>query len=115
MPAEPHDVAYLWDMLDAALAIVEYVSAKKLDDDIRDRMLRDAVERNFEILGQAARRVSESFRAGHPEIPWRRIIGLRNILAHDYGEIKNEKMWDLAKRNIPELANAVRPLVPPIE
>lgn len=102
-------------MLDAALAIAEYITTKKLDDYIHDRMLRDAVERNFEILGEAARRVSESFREDHPEIPWRRIIGLRNILAHEYGEIKHEKMWDLAKRSVPELVNALRPLVPPVE
>jgi len=48
-----------------------------------DRKLQLAVERSLEIIGEAARRVSPVFRESHPEVPWRRIIGLRNVLAHE--------------------------------
>jgi len=52
-----------------------------------DKLVRYAVERRIEVIGEAARHISESFKIMHPEIPWRRIIGQRNILAHEYGEI----------------------------
>jgi len=109
------DAAVLWDMLDAAQAVGDFIVSKGLEDYLRDRMLRGAVERHLEIIGEAARKVSESFKIEHPEIPWRRIIGLRNVLAHEYGEIKNEKMWDLAKNKLPDLVLALRPLIPAID
>ncbi len=87
MQPEKRDMAYLWDMLDAARAIAEFVEGKTYHDYETNRMLRSAAERNVEIIGEAARRVSEETRAKHPEIPWRSIIGQRNILAHEYDEI----------------------------
>jgi uncharacterized protein with HEPN domain len=112
MPNNPDD-APLWDMLDAARAIMDFTSDKKAEDYLRDRMLRGAVERHLEIIGEAARKVSESFRARQPEIPWRRIIGLRNILAHEYGEIKHERIWALISGEIPGLVRILARLVPP--
>lgn len=112
MPSE-RDKAPLWDMLDGARAILDFTSGKTADDYFLDRMLRGAVERHLEIIGEAARKISEPFRVGHPEIPWRRIIALRNILAHDYGEIKHERIWALVREGIPELVQALAGLVPP--
>ena len=60
-----------------------------------DRKTRNAVERNLEIVGEAARRVSSKMRENHPDIPWRSIIGLRNVLAHEYGEIHYEILWSI--------------------
>jgi uncharacterized protein with HEPN domain len=51
----------------------------------------------------------------HPEIPWRRIIGQRNILAHEYGEILVERIWKTAKESIPELVEVLNQLIPPAE
>jgi len=113
MPNNPDDAAPLWDMLDAARAITDFVSDKRAEDYFRNRMLRGAVERHLEIVGEAARRESESFRARHPEIPWQRIIGLRNILAHEYGEIKHERMWALVTGEIPGLVRILAGIVPP--
>jgi uncharacterized protein with HEPN domain len=112
MPREKNDMVYLWDMLDAARAVVEFVSGKTCLDYQGDRMLRGAVERHVEIIGEAAKRVSEGFRAAHAEIPWRSIVGVRNILAHDYGEVKDDKMWIVATESIPELVEALCVLVP---
>ena len=113
MAPEKDDTVYLWDMLDAAKAVVGFVASRSYQEYEGDRMLRGAVERHIEIIGEAARRVSLSFQAAHDEIPWRSIIGLRNVLAHDYGEIMDDKMWVLATRSIPELVKALEPLVPP--
>lgn len=85
MSIKPRDSAYLWDMLDAAGAVVSFVGSKTLDDYLKDPMLQAAVERKIEIIGVAAGKISEEFRQTHDHIPWRRIIGLRNVLAHDYG------------------------------
>jgi uncharacterized protein with HEPN domain len=80
MRPERGDLAFLWDMLDAARAIQEFVAGKKLEEYARDRMMRGAVERHIEIIGEAARNLSESLRGEHPEIPWRTIIAQRNVL-----------------------------------
>lgn len=84
MPAEEsRDPAYLWDMLDAASALSTFVDGRTFGEYQADRMLRNAVERNIEIIGEAANRVSHSFQQSHPEIPWRNIIGQRNMLIHE--------------------------------
>ena len=112
MAPDQRDRAYLWDMLDAALAVQDFVAGKKFEDYVLDRMLRGAVERHLEIIGEAARRVSEEFKLTHPEIPWRGIIGQRNILAHEYGEVNNERVWQVAVSYLPELISQIRTLLP---
>ena len=63
-------------------------------------MVRNAVERNLEIIGEAARCVSQAFRESHYEIPWKAIIALRNVLAHEYGEIRYERLWLLCTQQL---------------
>lgn len=109
---EKRDPACLWDMLDAAKAITVFVSTRSFYDYQKDRMLRNAVERNMEIIGEAANRVSKSFQKDHPEIPWRSMIGQRNILIHEYGEVKDERIWAVATKHIPELVKFLEPLLP---
>ena len=87
MQPEAKDAAYLWDMLDAARAIQQFVGSRSFEHYQAVRMLRGAVERHIEIIGEAANRVSRACRSAHPEIPWQRIIAQRKVLAHEYGEI----------------------------
>ena len=112
MRPEERDKAHLWDMLDAALAVEEFIRGKTYHDYLTNRMLRGAVERNVEIVGEAARRVSEATRQGHPEIPWRAIVGQRNVLAHEYDEILHEAIWRIATARIPELIAMLRTIMP---
>jgi len=86
MQPDKEDMARLWDMLDAAQAAVQFTCERQFDDFLEDRMVRNAVERNLEIIGEAAKCVSPALRDAHPEIPWRAIIALRNVLAHEYGK-----------------------------
>jgi len=65
----------------------------------------------LEIIGEAAGRVSTSFRNAHPEIPWRQIIGQRNVLIHEYGEIKQERIWKTVTENIPQLIELLKQFV----
>jgi len=78
----------------------------------RDRKLQLAVERALEIVGEAARRVSEAYRQAHSEIPWQAIIAQRNVLAHEYGEIKQELIWKVVTIRIPELIGLLEKLIP---
>lgn len=113
MLRETHDAAYLWDMLDAARAIIGFVSSSSYEEYQHNRMLRGAVERHLEIIGEAAGRVSSEFRDAHAEIPWSRIVGQRNILIHEYGEVDNALVWEVARIHLPDLIVRLEPLVPP--
>lgn len=111
MQPEERDAAYLWDMLDAAKTIGEFIHGFSFSHYENDRKVQLAVERSLEIIGEAARRVSEGFKNNHPEIPWKNIIAQRNILAHEYGEIKQERIWIVAAQKIPELISILENLL----
>ena len=108
MSPEARDRAYLWDMLDAAKLIQDFMQNMTFNDYKSDRKLQLAVERLLEIMGEAARRVSDGFKEAHQEIPWAKIIGQRNVLAHEYGEIRVEMLWVLIKENLGELITQIR-------
>ncbi|HOQ48134.1 MAG TPA: DUF86 domain-containing protein [Bryobacteraceae bacterium] len=111
MPADRDDRACLWDML-AARAVRTLVEDRTFEDDLADLMLRSAVERQLKIIGEAARRVSKPFQDGHPEIPWRPIQAQRHVLAHEYGEIKHERIWRVATVHVPKLIEQLAALLP---
>ncbi len=112
MPLEKDDATYVWDIIDACRAVASFVAHRSFADYERDRMLRRAVEREIEIIGEAARHLSAKFQADHPQQPWRRIIAQRHVIAHEYGEIKNEKLWLVANQLVPELLAELEPILP---
>jgi uncharacterized protein with HEPN domain len=112
MPPE-RDWASLWQMLQAARGVVASLENVSLEQYRADENLRLAVERRIEILGEAARRISEDLKQAHPEIPWRPIIEQRHFLAHVYDAIDDERIWRLAFDDIPKLIDQIAPLLPP--
>jgi uncharacterized protein with HEPN domain len=98
----------LEDMRDAAQKILSYTSGMTFDDFTNDDKTIDAVVRNFEIIGEAANRVPDNFKSGHPEIEWRRMTGLRNRIIHEYFGINYATVWKIKEENIPELADFIQ-------
>ena len=114
MRPEEHDAAYLWDILRACDAIERFVRGKTLDQYLRDEMMQAAVERKLEVVGEAARKVSDAFKSAHPEIQWKAIVGQRNVMIHDYGQIRQDRVWGVTQKYIPELASRLKPFLPPL-
>jgi uncharacterized protein with HEPN domain len=113
LPLEDRDPAHLWDMLEAAQTLRELTAGLAVAAYLVDRKTQLAVERAIEILGEAARRVSPALQQSHPEIPWAGIIAQRNVIAHEYGEIKQERLWVVATVHVEDLIPKLRLLVPP--
>ncbi len=104
------NMAYLHDMLDAAKTVTEFVHEKTYEEFQQSKILQSAVERQIEIIGEAANRTSQSFREKHSVIPWKKIIGMRHILAHGYDIIETEILWRTAISRVPELIRQLSPL-----
>lgn len=81
---------------------------------MKNRVLLLAMEREVEIIGEAARRVSDTYTAAHPNVAWRQIIGQRNILAHEYGQIDHELLYKTVADDIPVLIVQLEKLLPPL-
>jgi uncharacterized protein with HEPN domain len=114
MRPDERDAAYLLDMLKAGKKVVRFLKECNQEEFSADEVLCDAIERNIEIIGEAARKVSETFRYRHPEIPWRKMIAQRNVLVHEYDKISVDEMWAVATFHIPQLIDNLTPLIPPI-
>lgn len=112
MRRDQPDEGWLWDMLDSCRAVCDMVRGMSFHQYQQDRRTRRAVEREIEIIGEAARNVSAGFKAMHAEIPWEKIMGQRHRLAHEYGEIQDEILWRVATFHVPELIPPLERLVP---
>lgn len=94
---------YLDDMIGFAEKVLAYTQGLNQEAFLRDGLTYDATLRNLELIGEAATRVPDAVRAGHPEIPWRMIIATRNRLIHAYLGIDNDTVWSIIQDDIPEL------------
>lgn len=90
-------------MLDCIGAIGRFTSGKSEDDFLDSELLQAGVIHELEILGEAAKNISEEFRATHLEVPWKKITGTRDKLTHEYFGIDLELTWKIVKEDIPPL------------
>jgi uncharacterized protein with HEPN domain len=102
----------LQDINEAASKILSYTAAYNKDQFLADDKTIDAVIRNFEIIGEAAGRLTEDFREEYHEIDWHKIRGFRNRIVHDYIDIDYEIVWVLISTSIPELISTVSAIIP---
>jgi uncharacterized protein with HEPN domain len=100
MPLNENDLSFFIDIIDCIFDINEFTNSIEYHQFEKDKMRRLAVERQLEVIGQAANKISIDVQNSLKNIPWKNIIGLRNKLAHDYGEILAERTWKISKDSI---------------
>ena len=104
--------AWLWDVRQAADKIASFVQGRDLADYLTDPMVRSAVERQLEIVGEALNRLSQSAPDIAQRIPdVRRAIAMRNALIHGYAQVDNETVWRTVREDLPSLRDVVARLV----
>lgn len=101
-PAE-RDAAHLWDMRDAAERAARLVEGMNFEDFAKDERTSLAIERLLQNIGEAAGHVSPEGRERFPGVPWKEIIGMRNVLAHQYAAIDSRRVWESASVGVPRL------------
>ena len=94
---------FLQDIEEAALKIQRHTLGVSFEEFVANDLLYDAVVRNLEVMGEAAKGIPAEVRSRTPSVDWRRIAGLRDVLTHAYFAIDNETLWDIIQNKIPEL------------
>ena len=94
---------------------VERFTADGKDRFLRDAMVQGAVLRNFEVIGEAANRLHDDYRAAHPEIPWRALAGLRDVPIHQDEGVDLARACTIVENDLPGLKRAISALLPPLD
>lgn len=102
---------FLLDMQGCCTKILRYSQGLTKQNFLADEKLVDAVLRNLEVLGEAAKQIPPAVRERHPQLPWRRIAGLRDGLAHAYFGLEEDTIWQIVSESIPALADQLDQVV----
>ena len=98
---------YLEDIQSSVQKIEKFTKGLTLQKFQRDALVMDAVIRNLEVIGEASKNIPDKFKTKYPDIEWKKITALRNILAHEYFGVDHEILWDIVASKLPELKKAV--------
>ena len=107
MNESSRDYAAIWDMTQAIREIRQFTADFSEKSYLETLWIQRVVERNFEILGEACRRISREFQQEHPEIDWRNTVALRNIIAHRYEYVDHEILWSIVQNTLPALLESL--------
>ncbi|MDX2098301.1 MAG: HepT-like ribonuclease domain-containing protein [Leptolyngbyaceae cyanobacterium bins.59] len=112
MQSNNRDIASLWDMTKAIRNIQSFTKDLSFEEYVNSALIISAVERQFEILGEAARRISNEFRQAHLAIDWQRIVGLRNIVTHRYDAVRQDILWAIIHSELSPLLVQIESILP---
>jgi uncharacterized protein with HEPN domain len=105
---------YLAQILERIDRILNYTAEGK-EAFLGDPRTQDAVIRNFEVIGEAAKRIPEEYRKGQPAIPWRPLAAFRDVLIHQYEGVNAAEVWQIVERDLGPLRQAITAILPPLD
>ena len=101
-------LVYIDDIRDSIEAIKRYTAGLTKQDFLNSTEKQDAVYRRLELIGEAANRLPDEFTNRYPQIPWIKIVGMRNVLIHEYDSIDLDRVWETIQKDIPELEGYIK-------
>jgi len=109
----PHpDHVWLADILIAARHVRRFAEGVTQEELEADEMRASAIIRKLEIIGEAAKNISPEFKSTHPQIPWKAMAGMRDVLIHAYRSVNPDLVWKAVSESVPKLIAEVEPLLP---
>jgi uncharacterized protein with HEPN domain len=101
------EIMYLQGIVESCQKVLRFSAGLTQLELIQDEKTYDAVVRNLEIIGEAAKHISDQFRVQVPDVEWPKIAGMRDMLAHAYFGIDNDILWDVVQNKIPQLKTSI--------
>lgn len=108
----PRDDAAILDLLKAANLIQEFIASMKKEAFLQDIKTQSAVLHQLLLLGETVKRLSEELRYEHPDIPWKKVAGMRDKLIHQYDTVDFEEVWKTVGTDLPRIVALIEPLAP---
>lgn len=94
---------------------IEQYTAQGKDGFFGQPITQDAVLRNLEVIGEAVKRIPPEFRESYPDIPWRKMAGLRDVIIHDYEGVSLKRVWEVIERDLAPVKAAILAVLPPLD
>ncbi len=104
-------IHFLNDIFTSSEKILSLVEKKSFDEFLKDWVIVDAIIRNLEIIGEATKHLPKDLKQKYVDIEWKKIIGLRDVLSHEYFGINYKILWDIIKNKIPELREQIKKII----